>query len=142
MEPYGAFVTMTLRIATRNVWGRYGDWERRQALIEGALVSAAPDVVCLAESWSTTSVTQAAVVAKRLTFDHSIFVGDWVQDGWVSGFGVASRWPIASSEPLPLGREGDDSWAGDALFVTLDGPRGFVQVFVVMLFAPLDGSAV
>ena len=44
---------------TWNVWGRYGQWEERQAAIEDSLVAAGPDIICLVESWSSTETTQA-----------------------------------------------------------------------------------
>jgi endonuclease/exonuclease/phosphatase family metal-dependent hydrolase len=77
-EPYGPVIETTVRVVTWNVWGRYGDWEARQHGIEQALAAQAPDIVCLAESWSTPEQTQAALVASRLGFEHSAFAGDWV----------------------------------------------------------------
>jgi len=74
-RPYGPPVTTTMRIVTWNVWGRYGNWEQRQAGIEDVLAVAAPDVVCLAEGWSTGETSQPAEVAARLGFGHQLFVG-------------------------------------------------------------------
>jgi endonuclease/exonuclease/phosphatase family metal-dependent hydrolase len=141
-EPYGPVVETTMRIATWNVWGRYGSWQERQAGIEDALAAAAPDVVCLVESWSGgDGITQPDLIAKRLGFDHSIFAGDWQQDDWVSGIGVVSRWPITSSEGRAL-RGADGSGVGEALFALVEGDRGPIQLFMVMLDYPLDASAV
>jgi hypothetical protein len=39
-EPYGPVVQSTMRVATWNVWGQYGDWEQRQVAIEDVLVAA------------------------------------------------------------------------------------------------------
>ena len=139
LQPYGPIVETSLRIATWNVWGRFGEWPERQAALEDALAACEPDIVCLVESWSADGTTQAERVASRLGMDHSLFVGDWAQDGWTSGIGVASRWPIARHEERPL--PGEDDAAGTVLFVDIDGPRGRLQVFVAMLDYPLDASA-
>jgi endonuclease/exonuclease/phosphatase family metal-dependent hydrolase len=138
--PYGPLVETTMRIVTWNVWGRFGDWMGRQAMIEDALATAVPDVVCLAESWSTPEANQPDLIAKRLGFEHSLFVGDWQQEDWVSGFGLVSRWPITTHERRPLRGEGEDPWLGDSLFAALEGDRGLIQLFLAMLAAPLDDS--
>jgi endonuclease/exonuclease/phosphatase family metal-dependent hydrolase len=143
-EPYGPVVETTMRVVTWNVWGRYGDWEQRQAGIEEVLAGVDPDVVCLVESWRVDDDSQVDRIAERLGVDHRLTAGDWAAAGagetWTSGLGVVSRWPIASHEHQALrGDEGDGF--GDALFVALDGPRGPVQVFVVALDYPLHASA-
>ena len=140
-EPYGPVVETTMRIVTWNVWGRYGHWAERQAGIEETLAAAAPDVVCLVESWSHRDANQPGLAAGRLGLQHSVFAGDRHQEDWVSGFGLVSRWPVTSYERRDL--PGDaGSGVGSALFALLDGDRGPVQLFVVMLDYPLDGSAV
>jgi endonuclease/exonuclease/phosphatase family metal-dependent hydrolase len=140
-EPYGPVVDTTVRIVTWNVWGRYGRWRERQEGIEETLAAAAPDVVCLAEAWSDAEANQPGLVARRLGFEHSVFAGDWRQEDWVSGIGLVSRWPVTSHERRVL--PGDDGSAvGGALFALVDGPRGPLQVFAVMLDYPLGASAV
>jgi endonuclease/exonuclease/phosphatase family metal-dependent hydrolase len=135
--PYGPLVESTVRVVAWNVWGRYGDWEQRQAGIEEVVAGTAPDLVCLAESWSAPGGTQAARIAERLGVEHSLFVGDWEVEDWVSGLGVVSRWPVITSERRRLLAEGA---AGDAVFVSIDGPRGPIQLFVAALDYPLDAS--
>ncbi|HET9727901.1 MAG TPA: endonuclease/exonuclease/phosphatase family protein [Acidimicrobiia bacterium] len=138
-EPYGPVIETTVRVVTWNVWGRYGDWESRQHGIEHALVAHSPDIVCMVESWSAPDQTQAALVAQRLGFEHSLFVGNWQQEDWTSGIGLASRWAVTKHEYRPFTVE---EAPGAALFALIDGPRGPIQVFVVMLDYPLHGSAV
>ncbi len=140
-EPYGPVVDTTMRIVTWNVWGRYGRWDERQAGIEQTLVAMAPDVVCLVECWSHRDANQPELVARRLGFEHSVFAGDWREEDWVSGMGLVSRWPVASHECRTLQGDGG-SGSGAALFVVLNGDRGPLQLFVVMLDYPLDASAV
>jgi endonuclease/exonuclease/phosphatase family metal-dependent hydrolase len=138
--PYGPLVETTMRVITWNVWGRYGSWEERQNALEAVLAPARPDVVCLVESWSTPTTTQPARIAAELGQQHSLFVGDRTQDGWTSGVGIVCRWPVASHERRPLSGDAGDG-ACSALFVTIDGPRGLIQLFVVMLDYPLNASA-
>jgi endonuclease/exonuclease/phosphatase family metal-dependent hydrolase len=140
-EPYGPVTQTTVRVVTWNVWGRYGSWRERQAGIEQALADAAPDVVCLMESWSAADGTQADLVARRLGLEHSVFDGGRPQEDWVSGIGLASRWPVTAHERRALyGADGSD--AGAALFALIDGDRGPVQLFVVVLDYPLGASGV
>lgn len=140
-EPYGPVVETKLRVVTWNVWGRYGSWPDRQTGIESALAAAAPDIVCLVESWSADGETQADLIATHLGLEHSLFDGDWEQENWVSGFGIVSRWPLISHERRTL-RDEDGAGMGAALFALVDGDRGPIQLFVVMLHYPLDASAV
>lgn len=140
-QPYGPVVETTMRIVTWNVWGRYGNWREREAGIEETLVTAAPDVVCLVESWSRPDANQPELVAKRLGFEHSLFAGDWQQEDWVSGIGLISRWPVISHERRALRGE-DGRGAGEALFAFVEGERGPIQLFAVMLDYPLGASDV
>jgi endonuclease/exonuclease/phosphatase family metal-dependent hydrolase len=139
--PYGPVVETTLRILTWNVWGRYGQWQERQAAIEDAVVAANPDLVCLIESWSSPDTTQAEHVARRLGVPHHLFAGDWQQEDWVSGIGLVSRWPLSIIERRELRGE-DGSGVGAVLAATVDGERGIIHLFAVMLDYPLDGSRV
>ena len=139
--PYGPVVETTFRVVTWNVWGRYGRWQERQAAIEEALVDVGPDIVCLVESWSRGETTQAELVAHRLGMEHHAFVGDWQQEDWVSGIGLVSRWPLSISDRRQL-RGADESGVGEVLVAAVDGVRGRIQFFAVMLDYPLDASRV
>jgi endonuclease/exonuclease/phosphatase family metal-dependent hydrolase len=137
--PYGAVVETAVRIVVWNVWGRYGDWAGRQAGIEDVLAGAGPDIVCLVESWVSPDGRQVDLVGARLGCEHRVFAGDLPQDGWTSGLGVVSRWPIARHDWRGL--PGDDgNGHGDALLVTVDGPRGPIDVVAVALDFPLGAS--
>lgn len=62
-----------LRIATWNVWWRFGGrWRQRHAGIVAALRDIAPDVVALQEVWAADGVTQADVIAEALDM-HAAF---------------------------------------------------------------------
>ena len=69
-----------------------------------------------------------------------MFSGDWPQEGWVSGLGLASRWPVTAHEHRALPGV-DGSEGGSALFALIDGDRGPLQLFVVVLDYRLDASA-
>lgn len=139
--PYGQVVESTVRIATWNVWGRYGDqWRQRQAGIEEELLGADPDIICLVEAWQQGEATQPAQVAGRLGLPHHRFVGDWEQEDWVSGVGLVSRWPMGDATTRLL-RDEHGSGFGRAVHVVADGDRGPLQLFVAMLDYPLDASA-
>lgn len=140
-EPYGPVVSTTVRVVTWNVWGRYGrEWPQRQVGIEAALAETAPDIVCLVEAWRHDGTTQPGVVAAALGLPHHAFVGDWVQEDWVSGIGLVSRWPASEPVRRPL-RDENGAGFGEAVHFVVDGPRGDIQLFVVVLDYPLDGSA-
>ena len=131
-----------MRVVTWNVWGRYGaDWAAREALLESAVGAAAPDLVCLTESWRQGDVTQAGLVAGRLGLSHHSFTGDWEQGGWVSGVGLVSRWPMSEPVRRPL-RAPDGAGAGEAVHVSVAGERGTIQLFTVMLDYPLGASGI
>ena len=140
LQPYGPVVESSVSIVTWNTWGRHGEWRQRHAALGAVLANCQPDVVCLTESWSADGETQAEAIAGRIGLPHSLFAGDWQEEDWTSGIGVASRWPITRPEERPLpGNDGDAT--GTALFAEVDGPRGPLQVFVAMLDYPLDASA-
>jgi endonuclease/exonuclease/phosphatase family metal-dependent hydrolase len=134
-------VESNLRVVTWNVWGRYGQWQERQAAIEDSLAAATPDIVCLVESWSSTETTQAERIAQRLGVEHQLFVGDWERDDWVSGIGLVSRWPLSIVDRRQLRGEGD-SGVGEVVAATIEGERGRIHLFAVMLDYPLNASGV
>jgi endonuclease/exonuclease/phosphatase family metal-dependent hydrolase len=140
--PYGPVVQSTVRVVTWNVWGRYGPGhEARQAGLEDALAEAGPDVICLIEAWRHGTSTQPGLMAERLRLPYHHFAGDWQQEDWVSGIGLVCRWPMSEPERRPLRAE-DGTGNGQVLHVTVDGERGPIQLFAVMLDFPLDASAV
>lgn len=139
--PYGPVVSSTVRVVTWNVWGRYGEeWPGRQAGIEAALADLSPDIVCLVEAWRQGDTNQPGEIAARLSLPHHAFVGDWEQEDWVSGVGVVARWPLGEPVRRPL-RDENGAGFGEAVHFMVTGPRGDIQLFVVVLDYPLDGSA-
>ncbi len=139
--PYGPLVESTVRVATWNVWGRYGrDWRARQDALEDVLAEASPDVICLVESWRAGETTQPGRIAERLSLPYHCFVGDWEQEDWVSGVGLVCRWPMSEPKRRLL-RSDAGAGEGVAVHVTVDGDRGPIQLFAVTLDYPLHASA-
>lgn len=136
--PYGPIVETTVRVATWNVWGRYGDWSTRLDGIIADLTRCNPDVVCLEEAWRTPEEIQGDLVGAALDLPHRISAGDWQLDGWTSGVAICSRWPVVHHEMRRL-PGGADAF-GSAFHAAIDGPRGRLEVFIVMLDYPLHGS--
>ena len=106
--PYGPVVETTTRLATWNVWGRYGNWSARLDGITAELARSNADIVCLEEAWQTPEQIQGNLVGAALDLPHRISTGDWQQDGWTSGVATCSRWPVAHHEVrrLPAGVTG------------------------------------
>jgi endonuclease/exonuclease/phosphatase family metal-dependent hydrolase len=138
--PYGAMVETTFRVVTWNVWGRYGEWSARLDGIIAELKRSAPDIVCLEEAWATPEQSQGDLVGEALGLPFRFRWGDWQQDGWTSGGAICSRWPIAARERRLL--PGEAGAPGTAVYAGIDGPRGVIELFVVMLDYPLHASGV
>ena len=140
--PYGPVVESAVRVVTWNVWGRYGPgWETRQAALEDTLAEVEPDLVCLVEAWRYGESSQPERVARRLGLPYCHFVGDWEQEDWVSGVGLVCRWPMSEPQRRPL-RSEDGAGFGEVVHVVVDGERGTIQLFAVVLDYPLDGSGI
>ena len=143
LAPYGPVIESTVRVVTWNVWGRFGaDWAGRQAGLESAAAAAAaPDLVCLTESWRQAGVTQASLVAGLLGWIITASPGTGSRTGGCRVFGLVSRWPMSEPERRPL-RALDGAGAGVAVHVSVAGERGPIQLFAVMLDYPLGASGI
>jgi endonuclease/exonuclease/phosphatase family metal-dependent hydrolase len=109
--------------------------------LEDTLAEVEPDVVCLVEAWRWGESSQPERVARRLGLPYCHFAGDWEQEDWVSGVGLVCRWPMSEPRRLPL-RSEDGAGFGEVVHVVVDGERGTIQLFAVVLDYPLDGSAI
>ena len=144
---YGPLIETTMRVATWNLWGRYGPWEERQAVIEANLRSIDADVVCLQEAWEDEHTSQPAVLADALGLSWVYERAFEMNGGW-SGNAVLSRWPIVRHEVTDLPMEGGgavDTDLGErrvVVFTEIDGPRGTFQVFCTHLSWRADWSGV
>ena len=57
----------------------------------------------------------------------------------MSGVGLVCRWPMSEPQRRPL-RSEDGTGTGEAVHVVVDGERGAIQLFAVMLDYPLGAS--
>ena len=135
---YGPLVETRVRIATWNVWGRYGPWEARLPAIREWLARIDADVVGLQEVWDDGDRNQAHELAEALGYPGVVYGRNLERDGVGAGNAVLSRWPLRRSEERTLPRHG--SGAVDAedeerlvVFAEVDGPRGPIQVFCAHL---------
>src|SRR6185436_2064760 len=87
-----------MRVATLNVWGHDGDWPaRRDALIAG-FRALASDLVALQE----TVVTAVGDQVREILGEEFAVVHSQRRSPEGVGISVASRWPIAAVEEIPL----------------------------------------
>lgn len=129
------------RVATWNLWWRFGPWEARQAAIAGVLAAEQPDVIGLQEVWvEENGINQASALAERLGLYAA--VGDLrFHNGLAFTNAVLSRWPIAESvsQPLP-GLDGGPSHR-NVLGATVDAPFGRFVFASTHLDYRFDASA-
>ena len=87
-----------IRVATLNLWGRWGAWEHRRSALIGGFKALEPDLVALQESIRTDQYDQVA----DLLGDgfHIVHQQARADDGM--GVSIASRWPIEETRELDL----------------------------------------
>ena len=145
---YGPLVTTRMRIATWNLWGRYGPWEARLPVIVENLRTIDADVVALQEVWEDDTRNQARELASALGYTEPVYAHNLERDGVRSGNAVMSRWPVVSHEVRTLPRRGAHDAVDEegeerlCLFADVDGPRGRIQMFCAHLSWQSDHSAI
>ncbi len=139
-EPYGDLIDTRLRLATWNIWWRFGLWEKRQPAIVETLQLIDADVFVLQEVWEDGSVSQAAELAEALGFNFAYH--PWRQvKGIQFGNAVLSRWDITASKYRPYTVIDDHTEHRGAIRADIDGPRGPLQVFTTHLNWRIDEGA-
>jgi endonuclease/exonuclease/phosphatase family metal-dependent hydrolase len=124
----------TLRVATLNIWNRFGPWEERLAAIRAGVGALAPDVIGLQEVVRLApddgdGLDQAAAIAAG--FGYHVAYGRAHDERWF-GNAILSRWPIASSHVYELPRGGTDE-RRTLLHADLASPFGPIPFFVTHL---------
>lgn len=117
----------TFRVATLNIWNRFGPWESRLPAIREGLRAVAPDVIGLQEVVRAPGFDQGALVADGL--GYAVAWG-MASEGHGSPVGnaILSRWPIVRSEVIVLPNGGTDE-DRCLLFAELDAPFAKVPFF-------------
>ena len=144
---YGPLVSTRVRIATWNLWGRYGPWSERMHPIEENMRAVGADIWALQEVWEDDERNQARVLAAALGHEHVVFASNLERDGAFAGNAIVSRWPIRAHEvrvlPRIVGDARDDEGEERlVLFAEIDGPRGPIQMYCTHLSWRDDHSAV
>ena len=134
LQPYGPLVGTSVRVVTWNLWSNLGPWETRYEDAAAELRALDPDLVALQEVWRAGERDVAAELGASLGGGrHCAAALEWFEPlGLDSGCALLSRWPVGRHEHRRVpGSDGGDG----ALFqyVEVDGPRGPLDVFVVML---------
>ena len=132
-----------MRVLTWNLWGRSGDWRRRQDAIAAVIAEVAPDVCGLQEVWDVPDGNLAAELAERLDLQWR-----WArahpprsEDGVSIGNAVLSRWPIVTCDELQL-PTGGLAENRVALGARLAGPAGVLPFVTTHLTYRPGGSAI
>ncbi len=135
-----------IRVATWNLWWRFGDPERRRPAITAVLRELDADVVGLQEVWSLGGQDLAGGLVAELD-RHVTFVPVPDASHWTDRLGdtryglgnaVLSRWPLREvhTEVLPAGGE-----AQVLLSVVADTPAGSLRCVTTHLTPSLTASA-
>lgn len=124
----------SIRVATLNIWNRFGPWDERSRAIRAGLSRLAPDVIGLQEVLRSTEgdrLDQAALLSEGLGY-HVAWGLASENHGFPVGNAVFSKWPITRTEVFPLPREGSDE-KRSLVFAEIDAPFGKLPFFVTHL---------
>ncbi len=124
----------TFRVATLNIWNRFGPWDQRLVAIREGVKSLALDILGLQEVLKLEpgegdELYQADVIGAGFGY-HSAYAR--ARDQRWYGNAVLSRWPIAQSATIELPRCGTDE-KRCLLHADIDAPFGRVPFFVTHL---------
>lgn len=125
----GPLVDTTVRVATWNLWWRFGPWQERAEPILATLRAADPDVIALQEVWAEGDRNQAAELADALGGYHHVFAAKYEFEGVWFGNAVLSRWPIADQGHEYLPTPADEDEGRLVVRADIDGPRGAFSVY-------------
>ena len=137
---FGPLIETTMRVATWNLWWRFGPWEERQPAIVDWLRRIDADVLAFQEVWDDGESNQAEIMAADLGYEF-VYEARLELDGVRFGNAVLSRWPITGTEVEGYGATPDTEELRLLLRADVDGPRGPFQVFCTHLNWRLDHSA-
>lgn len=139
---HGPLIETTIRVATWNLWWRFGPWPERFPAIVATLQAADPDVVALQEVWGEGATDQAALLAEALGGFHHAYGHRWEGAAVQFGNAILSRWPIVASEQRPLPAPPDLDELRTVLRADIEGPRGRFSMFTTHLNYQLGQSRI
>jgi endonuclease/exonuclease/phosphatase family metal-dependent hydrolase len=130
-----------IKVATWNLWWRYGDWRARRIAIASELRTLAADVLGLQEVWDAPEANLAEDLARECGYHHVCAPSPNPErfqkrlgDPEVGiGNAILSRWPIVGTGGirLPAGDAADEGRT--ALFARIDTPGGTLPFFTTHL---------
>src|SRR5271165_4561644 len=99
-----------LRVATLNIWNRFGPWDARLPAIVEGVRTLSPDLLGLQEVIRLAvgegdGLDQSTAIASDL--GYHVAYGRAQDEPWL-GNAVLSRWPISATELIELPRAGTD----------------------------------
>jgi len=121
----------SFRVATLNIWNRFGPWEERLVAIRAGLRELAPDVIGMQEVLRFPELDQAALIGGDLGY-HAAWGLAAENHGFPVGNAILSRFPIVRSEVIPLPNGGSDE-SRCLVFAELDSPYGKIPFFTTHL---------
>jgi endonuclease/exonuclease/phosphatase family metal-dependent hydrolase len=124
----------TLRVATINIWNRFGPWDQRLPALRAEVAALAPDLLGMQEvlrldPTEGDGLDQAQAVGAGFGY-HAAF--SRAHDERWFGNAALSRWPIARSATFELPRVGTDE-RRTLLFALVQSPFGDIPFFVTHL---------
>lgn len=121
----------TFRVATLNIWNRFGPWEERLPLIHDGIAKLSPDVMGMQEVLRYPGFDQAALVSEGLGY-HVAWAQAAENHGYPFGNAILSRWPILRSETILLPNGGSNE-TRSICFAELESPYGKIPFFCTHL---------
>lgn len=124
----------TFRVATLNIWNRFGPWERRLEGIRAGVAAIAPDLLGLQEvvrlePGDGDGLDQGAAIAEGFGY-HVAYARAHDERWW--GNAALSRWPVTRSRSFELPRVGTDE-RRTLLYADVAAPFGALAFFVTHL---------
>jgi endonuclease/exonuclease/phosphatase family metal-dependent hydrolase len=124
----------TLKVATLNIWNRFGPWEERLEAIRAGVGALAPDLLGLQEVVRLApddgdGLDQAAAIASG--FGYHIAYARARDERWF-GNAALSRWPFTRTHAYELPRMGSEE-RRTLLFAEVASPYGAIPFFVTHL---------
>lgn len=152
----------SIRIATWNLWWRFGPWEEREPLIIQELQRIDADIVCLQEVWADVgdrplpgppevsiagpdddlADSQPARLSAACGYPEFRFAWRYAHGGLAFGNAILSRWPIQAASGLALPAPPEFEEHRTALLVEADSPHGRLPVATTHLNFRWDQSDV
>ena len=139
-----------IRVATWNLWWRFGAWRERAAAIRSVLSEANPDICGLQEVWAHADRNLAAQLAAELGMQWA-----WAPsprpERWHRrlpgcsaevGHAILARWPIRERTEIHLPPGGSGDGSRHALLGVVESPDGRIPLLTTQLTsAPWDSAA-